>query len=369
MKAFAPACRGAYRVPENLRAAQTLCLGRIKAQLGAFTEVLTDIKPKELEHAINAAWALDSAGRCEDANGLASRRSAPSDPKLAAQVAELDQQLEKAYALKLAGRGKPALAISEDVLARAQKIGYPMTIGLAKLMVGSLAGAMGDAKRGEALVGEAYTALLEAGDDASAAKAAVRLAKQVGYDKQRPEAARQWIDQAAALVKRLGSPTDLELERLSAAGMIRYATGDFAGAEPFFRKAVEIGDKQLKPDDPRRSDQLNNLAGVLLEKDDLEGAAKMSQQSIDIAKKTLGPEHPDVAMGLMNLGLILGQLGRLDEAEADERAALALREKVLGHEHPDIVITLFNLGSIQFKQKKFADAEAAWTAARTAPRG
>ena len=39
----------------------------------------------------------------------------------------------------------------------------------------------------------------------------------------------QWMEQAAALIKRTGSPVDLDLdldlERLSASGMLRYAAG------------------------------------------------------------------------------------------------------------------------------------------------
>jgi eukaryotic-like serine/threonine-protein kinase len=357
MRVFAPTCRGAYRVPPHLRAAQTACLERRKAELGAFTGVLADLKPKELEHVVEASWGLASAKDCDDQAVLAAVTPPPADPKLAKQVEELHGDLERAHAIALAGRGKQALALAESVLARAQKLDYPPLAGEAKLLVGGLVAGGGDAKRGEALLGEAYTTLLAAGNDRGAAGAATRLAKLIGYDKQRPAASQQWLDQATALIKRVGTPADLELERLSAAGMMRYAVGDFAGAEPLFRQALALGTKALPPDDPRHATELNNLAGVLMEKDDLAGAVAMSKQALELTKRTLGPDHPDVGMALANLGMIQGELGQLAESEATERAALALREKVLGPEHPDIVITLFNLGAALFKEEKFAEAK------------
>ena len=357
LRVFAPTCRGAYRVPPHLRTAQTSCLERRKAELGAFTGVLADLKPKELDHVVDAAWALGSATQCDDQAVLAAVTPPPADPKLAKQVEELRANLERSHAIALAGRGKQALALAEDTFARAQKIDYPPLLAQSKLFVGNLVSATGDAKRGETLLGEAYTGLLAAGDDRAAAAAATRLAKLIGYDKQRPEASKQWFDQASALIKRIGSPPDLELERLSAGGMMRYAVGDIAGAEPFFRQALALGTKALPPDDPRHATELNNLAGVLMEKDDLAGAVAMSKQALELTKRTLGPDHPDVGMALANLGMIQGELGQLAESEANERAALALREKVLGPEHPDIVITLFNLGAALFKENKFAEAK------------
>jgi tetratricopeptide (TPR) repeat protein len=356
MRVFAPTCHGEYHVAQQLQFAQAACLGRMKSQLAGFTSVLSDIKAGELDGIVQASWRLDSAARCEDATALATKIPPPSNAKLAVEVEALRQSLEKAYSINLAGRAKQALELASDVLARAEKTGYAAVIGQSQMLVGALSVQLGDAKTGEALLTSAYTTLLAEGDDQTAAKAALRLAKLIGFERQRPEAARQWMDQAAALIKRIGSPTEIELERLSAAGMIHYMTGDSDGARPFFEKAVEIGEKSLPANDPRRATQLGNLAGVLLDKGDLEGAVVMSKKALAISKQALGPEHPDVAMDLQNLGLILADLGKLDEAEADEREALALREKLLGPDHPDIVISLINLGGVLFKQNKFAEA-------------
>jgi tetratricopeptide (TPR) repeat protein len=356
LRVLAPTCHGTYRVPEHLRAAQTACLGRVKSQLGAFTELLGDLKPAELKHVVERAWALPAAAPCEDPAVLGQRLPPPADPKVAAEVEQIRQLLEKSSAAKAAGRGKPAKELADEAFARAQKVDYPDARGLAGMAVGQIAVAMGDDKRGEPVLQEAYTTLLAASDDHNAASVATALAKLIGSDRQQPDKARPWLDQSRALVQRLGTPADLDIEWQSAAGMIRYAVGDMDGARPYFEKQVELERKQYGEADPHYAIALSNLAGVLLMKGDLQGAEKMSRQALEIRKKSLGPEHPDVAENVMNLGLILSEVGTLDEAEADERAALALREKVLGPEHGDIVITLFNLGSVLFKEKKFGEA-------------
>src|SRR5262249_59833577 len=67
------------------------------------------------------------------------------------------------------------------------------------------------------------------------------------------------------------------------------------------------------------------------------------KRSLAIAEKALGPEHPDVATALNNLAALYQAQGKYAEAEPHHKRSLAAREKALGPEHPDVAATLNNL--------------------------
>ena len=74
--------------------------------------------------------------------------------------------------------------------------------------------------------------------------------------------------------------------------------GDYAGAEPLFRRALAINEKALGPDHPAVATDLNNLALLLQNKGDYAGAEPLFRRALAIREKALGPNHPDVAIDL-----------------------------------------------------------------------
>jgi tetratricopeptide (TPR) repeat protein len=134
-------------------------------------------------------------------------------------------------------------------------------------------------------------------------------------------------------------------------------SGDFARAEPLYRRALAIDEKALGPEHPDVAISLNNLASLSKDKGDYAGAEPLLRRALAIDEKALGPEHPNVAAGLNNLGLLLGRTGDYAGAEPLLRRALAIDEKALGPEHPDVAIDLSNLVSLLQGKGDYAGAE------------
>ena len=71
--------------------------------------------------------------------------------------------------------------------------------------------------------------------------------------------------------------------------------GDYAGAEPLYRRALAINEKALGPDHLDVARSLNNLAGLLKAKGNYAAAEPLYRRALAIAEKALGPDHPNVA--------------------------------------------------------------------------
>jgi tetratricopeptide (TPR) repeat protein len=133
--------------------------------------------------------------------------------------------------------------------------------------------------------------------------------------------------------------------------------GDYAGAEPLLRRALAIYEKALGLDHPDVATALNNLAALLEEKGDFAGAEPMVRRAIAIHEKALGPNHPDVAANLNNLAELLQAKGDDSGAEPLYRRALAIHEKALGPDHPRVAASLNNLGVLLIAKDDYAGAE------------
>ena len=103
--------------------------------------------------------------------------------------------------------------------------------------------------------------------------------------------------------------------------------GRYGDATPFYKRALELGDREFGPDHPTTATLLNNLA----ELDDAEGryadAEPLYKRATAIDEKALGPDHPDVATGLENYAALFRKTDRNAEADTLEARAKAIRAK------------------------------------------
>jgi tetratricopeptide (TPR) repeat protein len=89
-----------------------------------------------------------------------------------------------------------------------------------------------------------------------------------------------------------------------------YQAGDYARAEPLFRRALAIRGKALGPDHPGTATSLNNLALLLKAKGDYAGAELLVRRALAICEKALGPVHPTTQTVRKNLDGFLNVIGR-----------------------------------------------------------
>jgi tetratricopeptide (TPR) repeat protein len=124
------------------------------------------------------------------------------------------------------------------------------------------------------------------------------------------------------------------------------AQGDYAGAEPLFRRALAITEKALGPEHPSTGKALNNLALLLWTKGDYAGAEPLFRRALAITEKALGPEHPDTGIRLNNLAGLLRAQGDYAAAEPLLRRALAIVAKRNGATSTQLARLTNKLGSM-----------------------
>ena len=91
---------------------------------------------------------------------------------------------------------------------------------------------------------------------------------------------------------------------------------------------------------------MNNLAGLLESKGDYDGAEPLYRRALEARERVLGREHPDTLASVNNLAALLYSKGDYDGAEPLYRRALEARERVLGREHPDTLGSVRNLAAL-----------------------
>jgi CHAT domain-containing protein/Tfp pilus assembly protein PilF len=142
----------------------------------------------------------------------------------------------------------------------------------------------------------------------------------------------------------------------SLAGLYQ-ARGDYDRAEPLFKRALEIREKKLGSEHPVVARMLNNLGLLYQKKRDYVQAEPLFKRALEIRQKTLPADHPDIAKSLNNLAVMYQELGRLDEALPLYTRALDILEKKLGPAHPNVANAIHNLAVLYLLKKEYALAE------------
>ena len=90
--------------------------------------------------------------------------------------------------------------------------------------------------------------------------------------------------------------------------------GQYAKALKLYTLGLEEAEK-FGPTDPRLAASLNNLAGLYDTQGDYAKAEPLYKRSLAIDEKALGPDHPNVAISLENYAVLL----RATKREAERR--------------------------------------------------
>jgi tetratricopeptide (TPR) repeat protein len=159
-----------------------------------------------------------------------------------------------------------------------------------------------------------------------------------------------WADQEG-----ITEPTNSLMTRL---GSLFFSKGLYFQAEPWLRRALDIGEVAFGPEHSKVSSYLNNLALLLQDTDRLSEAEPLMRRSLAIAEASLGEEHPTVAIRLDNLAMLLMSTNRPEEAEPLIRRALTINETSFGKEHPKVATRLNNLASLLYATNRLGEAES-----------
>lgn len=138
----------------------------------------------------------------------------------------------------------------------------------------------------------------------------------------------------------------------------QWLRGQYREAEPLYRRALDIRERELGPEHPLVADVLDSQANLCWRQGNYAQAETLYQRALHIRECALGPTHPEVATTINGLANLYSDVGRYQEIEALRRRALRILERALGPEHPEVALVLNNLAVLYLGQSRYAEAEA-----------
>jgi tetratricopeptide (TPR) repeat protein len=131
--------------------------------------------------------------------------------------------------------------------------------------------------------------------------------------------------------------------------------GDYASAEPLYRRALEIYRTALGENHPSVATSLDNLAELYCAMGDYSAALPLHRQALEIYRTALGENHPSVATSMNNLAVSYSAMGDHSAAVPLYRQALEIRRTALGENHPSVATSMNNL-AVSYKEMGEYDA-------------
>jgi tetratricopeptide (TPR) repeat protein len=282
------------------------------------------------------------------------------------EVAELRQAIASVGAQAAIGRYEIATTRSNEILARAEAIGFPPLLAQAKISVANVTSRRGDPARARPLLEEAYFLAAVAGADDVAAVATLRLVAVVGNDLGEPLTALLWGRIGLGHLERIGAGEDLRTAGiLQNLGNVLDAEGRFDEALANYQRSLEIREAALGPDHPDLASSYTSLGLVYGSMRREEEARAALERAIALWTETFGPDHLAIAGALSTMSGIDHRMGNLAAAREDMERAIAIQERVDGPDHPEVASLLGNLAIVVQAQGDLDGAEKLYQRALT----
>ena len=324
------------------------CLGQSKVALRAVAAVLARADDPVVDKAVDLVTGLPDLSRCDDLPRLTEQRQRvppPRDPRVAAQVEALREQLEGVAVERDAGRVAYAIEQIEPVLRDAESLAYGPLHAQALRLRGELHQEAVHPSEAEQDLRRAHAIAVRHGAQEVALEAATALTYVVGYQSARSAEGLVWGQTALPLAEYLGEPMMLA-QCLDHMGTVYGIQGKYEEAEALLRRAVQTTEQARGADHPDVTSSLQNLGIVLSRRGEHEEANALLRRALQIEEHALGKDHPYVAAAAHNLAAELQLQGRYEETEALLRRALGIYERAMGPEHPDVALILNNLAPV-----------------------
>jgi tetratricopeptide (TPR) repeat protein/CHAT domain-containing protein len=162
---------------------------------------------------------------------------------------------------------------------------------------------------------------------------------------------------ALEVEKRVHGETSAEYARSMNDLAVLYShTGDFPRAEALYRLAIQI-DRQMHASGLPSYGLLNNLGRLYYEMRNYREAESTYQQALESYRKTHGEKAADDGDLLDNLALCYTAMGDYARAEPLYRQALKIKKHDQGEKHPRYAFSLNNLAYLHQKIGDYATAE------------
>ena len=338
------------------------CLERQRRQgrqlVVAWTSATEDGKAM-VDRATRAATGLEDPSACLELDHLSHGVRTPTDPELAAAVAQAREQIDEAAALERVGRMRDALPAAQRAVETAEATAFEPVIAEALLLLGRAQEKTGDIEGAAATLERAYFQAADAEMPVVMGEAAARLMWVVGARLEKHDEGLLWAQHADTAHDKTGASK----HRLTVdLGALLERKGDYAGAQAKMEEGLaatppdalfDLGIAHLR------------LGDMLRQQQDGEGAVANYAETIALWTEALGESHPNVAKARAAWASGLSRSGRNEEAVEAYRAALASLKRAHGAEHPSLSASLINLGITLKNLRRFDEAEDAMRQALT----
>jgi tetratricopeptide (TPR) repeat protein len=335
------------------------CLHRAKVSLTAAIEVLASADREVVGKVEDMLHGLRSLDHCEDVAALQADVEAPSADDAAA-VAEARTLLAEAKALREATRLDAAQAKLDAAISVVADVDYRAVHTEATLETGLLHFSRGRYEDADASLRRALSDGLDAGQLDLAWQAARMLMIVVGSELARMDEGLRYREIAEGLA---GGDPEREAHVYAALSDVLRERGDFAESLTAARKALELRERVLDPDDPSVANARNRLANALLHTGDVEEAEAQNEIALEALRRVLGAAHPDTISTHNQRGAVLMVRRRYADSEQLLRELMPLVAEAYGDEHPRMASTRTNLGWMLYSGGKHAEAEVEFRAA------
>jgi tetratricopeptide (TPR) repeat protein len=365
------------------------CLQERLTHAAALSDVFTRADGTIVENAVSATGALDPVDHCADVASLRAVVKPPANEALRKRVDELRGEQARFQALVIAGHCTDAEKLAAALIPRVRQAGYAPLLAQTLVSTWRLGDQCGDDAVSIARLKEAYTAGVEARDDASAAEASIHLTNFYSDRLRDMVQARDWLNIGKATMRRFENHALLDAWAHNVEGGVLAHEGRVDEAVAMHQREVAEKEKLLGPENLDTVMSLSNLGNALVSANRASEAVQPLSESITRLERTVGGDHPWVAMVANNLGEALNGLHRHGEARAAFTRALDIWRRtgsdpflisygltgqgiaILGEGHaPDAVAPLEEALKIRIDKKappdgtgetRFALARALWS--------
>ena len=305
---------------EQLLDLRTFCLTKHLAALQAATALLAHPDDKVVLNAGDIAKHLPAIDECADTARLRAVVAPPADPAVRAKITDVERQLATSRALADAQRMKDAAAALPAPAAVAA-IGYKPLEARLLFARGWVEYQTPDLPTATTTYRDAIVAAETVGDDLLAAQSWLELSGTL-MDQRKLADARDVIRHVPALLERIGGNPRLEARFDYYAGWIELYDSASKPADVYLRKALEIRQRVLPPDDPDLLESLEAEARRFGSRRKFDESLALNRKILAAREKLYGGDHPSVAESLQNIASTLRKMG-------DDEAAIPLLTRAL----------------------------------------
>ncbi len=320
------------------------CLRERIGELGALAKVFIAVDARVLQKAVQASSSLTNINLCAEEKALRASYPPPKTKEAKNKVTAIREKLAELEALYKTGKYRYGLNQAKKLEKDAAAVDYPPIQAELLYHLGKLSYAIGEYRIAENTLYEAARVAGLSRDGRLVGSIMSFLVFVVGYAQGRPDDG-LLIGKNAEIDIHLSGGDDTLLSRLfHNIGSVYFGLAKYDNALIYYRKALAIDEKTLRPEDLGLAMSLDNMGAVFVATGQYEKALDCHLKVLTIREKMLGHAHPEVAQSLHNLGAVFGKQGEHDKAIVYYRKALVVKEEMLGSNHPKMARTLFSIG-------------------------